>query len=159
MPRPARIQPDLTLDARGQSCPGPVLEAKRLVQNLERGQVLQLIADCPGARSDLQAWARQTGRELIEVGDHPEGGQAYYLRNGDPWPATAVLDMRGRPCPAPVVEAEKALLAMSAGEVLKLLSDCRGFADDLVSWARNTNRIVLGTVPGPAGSDVSFIQG
>lgn len=159
MSQPTRIQPDQTLDARGRSCPGPVLEAKRLVSQLARGQVLLLISDCPGTQSDLQSWARQTGRELIEVSDHAEGGKAYYVRNGDPWPATTVLDMRGRPCPAPVVEAEKALHAMAAGEVLKLLSDCSGFADDLGSWARSTHHQVLGTVPGPAGSEVSYIQG
>ena len=159
MRRPDRIQPDLTLDARGRSCPGPVIEAKRLASELDQGQVLLLISDCPGTQSDLQSWARQTGRELIEVSDREDGGKAYYLRNGDPWPAAAILDMRGRPCPAPVVEAEKALTAMSAGDVLKLLSDCGGFEDDVVSWAGITGRQVLGTVAGPAGSAVSYIQG
>ena len=159
MSRPDRIQPDLTLDARGRSCPGPVIEAKRLASELDLGQVLLLISDCPGTQSDLQSWARQTGRELIEVSDHEDGGKAYYVRNGDPWRPAAVLDMRGRPCPAPVVEAEKALTAMSAGDVLKLLSDCGGFEDDVASWAGVTGRQLLGTVAGPAGSAVSYIQG
>ena len=159
MSRLDRIQPDLTLDTRGQSCPGPVIEARRQAERLDRGAVLLLISDCPGTQSDLQSWARQTGRELIEVSDHDDGSKAYYVRNGDPWAAAAVLDMRGRPCPAPVIEAEKPLLAMPHGDVLKLLSDCRGFADDVVSWARNTGRQVLGTVPGPAGSEISYIQG
>jgi len=69
-----------------------------------------------------------------------------------------VVDTRGRPCPAPVPEAERHLHAIAAGEVLKLLSDCRGFSDDLLTWARNTGRQVLGTVPGPAGSQAAFIR-
>lgn len=152
------IRPELVLDTRGKSCPLPVLEATRGADRLEAGAILQVISDCPGAHADLQAWARQTGRELLEVADHAEGGQVYTLRNGDRWTASAVLDMRGRPCPAPVVEAERTLHGMGAGEVLKLLSDCRGFADDLATWAGSTGHEVLGTVPGPAGCEVSYIR-
>ena len=150
--------PAVTLDTRGRSCPGPVIEAKRRAGELAPGEVLLLLSDCPGTHSDLQAWARLTGRELLAVEARDGGVTAFYVRNGDPWPASAVVDTRGRPCPAPVIEAERHLHAMAAGEVLKLLSDCRGFSDDLLTWARNTGRQVLGTVPGPAGSQAAFIR-
>jgi TusA-related sulfurtransferase len=158
MSRSDRIQPDVTIDATGMSCPGPVLEAKRRADELDRGAVLLLISDCPGTQSDLEAWARQSGREVLESESLEGRGRAFYIRNGDPWLAASVLDMRGRPCPAPVIEAEKRLNDLGDGDVLKLLSDCRGFSDDLDTWARNTGHRVLGTLPGPAGSDVAFIQ-
>jgi len=140
------------------TCPGPVIEAKRRTADLPRGGVLKLISDCPGTRSDLSAWARQTGKELLAVESLDGRHHAFYLRNGDPWEASEVLDMRGRPCPAPVIEAGNRLQRMAAGSTLKLVSDCNGFGDELLTWARQTGHTVLGTVPGPSGSEVSFIQ-
>jgi len=154
-----RIQPDVTIDATGMTCPGPVLEAKRRTDALPAGGVMRLVSDCPGTESDLRSWARQTGKELLEIEALDGHSRAFYVRNGDPWPVTKVLDMRGRPCPAPVVEADRELHALPHGATLKLLSDCSGFADDLASWARTTGHRVLGTLPGPAGSDAAFIQG
>ncbi|HEY5791407.1 MAG TPA: sulfurtransferase TusA family protein [Gammaproteobacteria bacterium] len=153
------ITPDLVLDTQGKTCPGPLLEVRRAAAGLAPGAVLLLLADCPGTEPDLRAWAQQTGRELLEVVRHADGGRAFYLRNGDPWPATAVLDMRGRACPAPLVEAERRLHGLAAGSTLKLLSDCTGLPDDLATWARSTGRTLLGLLPGPAGCDVAFIRG
>jgi TusA-related sulfurtransferase len=153
------IPPDFVLDARGHRCPLPVLQATRAAARLPRGALLQVISDCPGAHADLQAWARQTGRELLEVTEDGDGGQAYLLRNGDRWLPSAVLDMRGHPCPAPVIEADRALSGLADGKVLKLLGDCRGFADEVDTWTRSTGRRLLGIVPGPSGSSVSYIQG
>ena len=151
-------QPELTLDTRGRSCPLPVLVASRAADDLPQGALLQVISDCPGAHADLQAWARQTGREVIGVSEHADGGHAYLVRNGERWTANAVLDMRGRACPAPVVEAERALQVMGDGEVLKLLGDCSGFADEVGTWARTTGRQLLGIVPGPGHSAASYIR-
>jgi tRNA 2-thiouridine synthesizing protein A len=154
-----RSRPDLVLDTRGHSCPLPVIEATRAASMLPRGALLRLISDCPGAHADLQAWAGQTGRELLEVTAHAEGGHVYLVRNGECWPASTVLDMRGRACPAPVVEAERTLNGMADGEVLKLLGDCGGLADEVGTWTRATGRQLLGIVPGPNGSTASYIQG
>ncbi len=152
-------QPDLVLDTRGRRCPLPVIEATRAVETLPRGALLCLISDCPGTHADLRAWAGQTGRELLEVAAHAEGGHAYLVRNGERWAPRAVLDMRGRACPTPVVEAERTLQGMTEGEVLKLLGDCRGLADEVDAWTRATGRRLLGIVPGPDGSTASYIQG
>lgn len=159
MPPSQTIEPDLTIDTRGRNCPLPVIEATRHAEGLARGAVLEVLSDCTGAYADLQAWARQTGRELLEVVAHEGGGYAYLLRNGDRWAPDTVLDMRGRTCPVPVVEAERALQGMAAGQVLKLLGDCRGFDDDVRTWTHNTGRELLGTVPGPSGSAASYIRG
>jgi TusA-related sulfurtransferase len=151
--------PDVTIDARGRTCPEPILEAQRRTSALPRGGILKLVSDCPGTRSDLLAWARQTGKELLAVQTLDANARVFYLRNGDPWPASEMLDMRGRPCPAPVIEAGRRLQRMPAGSTLKLISDCSGFVEELTTWSRRTGHRVLGTVPGPSGSEVSYIQG
>ena len=47
------LQPTVTLDMRGTSCPAPLLGAKRIVDDLRPGQVMLLYSDCPGTQDDL----------------------------------------------------------------------------------------------------------
>ena len=57
---------DLTVDAKGQKCPMPVLLAARGIKKMSAGEVMLLEATDGGSRSDIPAWARDTGTELIE---------------------------------------------------------------------------------------------
>ena len=59
-------QVDLTIDAKGQKCPMPVLLLSRGIKKLESGQVLVLEATDGGSRSDIPSWAKDTGNELLE---------------------------------------------------------------------------------------------
>lgn len=59
-------QADRTVDARGQKCPMPVLMTAKAAKEMEVGQVLLIEATDGGARSDIPAWATQTGNELLE---------------------------------------------------------------------------------------------
>jgi len=54
------------LDARGLNCPLPILKAKRALADMHTGEVLKVIATDPGSMRDFQAFARQTGNELVE---------------------------------------------------------------------------------------------
>ena len=54
------------VDARGLNCPLPILKAKKALAELESGAVLRIIATDPGSVRDFQAFARQTGNELVE---------------------------------------------------------------------------------------------
>jgi TusA-related sulfurtransferase len=54
------------VDARGLNCPLPILKAKKALADLESGEVLRIIATDPGSVRDFQAFARQTGNELVE---------------------------------------------------------------------------------------------
>lgn len=60
---------DKELDARGLNCPLPILRAKKALNDLSGGQVLRIIATDPGSVKDFQAFARQTGNELLESGE------------------------------------------------------------------------------------------
>ena len=54
------------LDTRGLNCPLPILKAKKALADMTSGQVLKVLATDPGSMRDFQAFARQTGNELVE---------------------------------------------------------------------------------------------
>jgi tRNA 2-thiouridine synthesizing protein A len=56
---------DKELDARGLNCPLPILRAKKALADLQSGQVLKVLATDPGSVKDFQAFARQTGHQLL----------------------------------------------------------------------------------------------
>ena len=53
------------LDARGLNCPLPILKAKKALAEMTSGQILRVTATDPGSVRDFQAFARQTGNELV----------------------------------------------------------------------------------------------
>ena len=53
------------LDTRGLNCPLPILKAKKALADMRSGEVLKVIATDPGSTRDFQAFARQTGNELV----------------------------------------------------------------------------------------------
>lgn len=57
---------DLVVDASGLACPLPILRTKKALATMTSGQVLRIIATDPGSVKDFQAFARQTGNELLE---------------------------------------------------------------------------------------------
>ncbi|HQT27167.1 MAG TPA: sulfurtransferase TusA family protein, partial [Burkholderiales bacterium] len=69
---------NVVLDMKGLTCPGPIIGAKRMVDDLEAGQILLLISDCPGTQDDLFAWARQTDNQVLETEKMAGGGTGYY---------------------------------------------------------------------------------
>ncbi|HAN56867.1 MAG TPA: preprotein translocase subunit TatC [Betaproteobacteria bacterium] len=56
---------DKELDARGLNCPLPILRTKKSLSELNTGQILKISATDPGAVKDFQAFAKQTGNELL----------------------------------------------------------------------------------------------
>ncbi len=57
---------DRELDARGLNCPLPILKAKKALAEMTSGQMLKVIATDAGSVRDFQAFAKQTGNELVE---------------------------------------------------------------------------------------------
>ena len=57
---------DKELDARGLNCPLPILKAKKALSDMQSGQVLKVITTDSGAVRDFQAFAKQTGNDLLE---------------------------------------------------------------------------------------------
>jgi tRNA 2-thiouridine synthesizing protein A len=59
------MQFDKELDARGLNCPLPILRTKKALADMASGQVLRILATDPGSVKDFQAFARQTGNDLL----------------------------------------------------------------------------------------------
>ncbi len=57
---------DMEIDARGLNCPLPILKAKKGLSELQSGQTLKVISTDAGSLRDFQAFAKQTGNELLE---------------------------------------------------------------------------------------------
>ena len=60
------MQATQELDTSGLNCPLPILKAKKALAPLQSGDLLKVISTDPGSVRDFQAFARQTGHELIE---------------------------------------------------------------------------------------------
>ncbi|MFD2628169.1 sulfurtransferase TusA family protein [Oceanobacillus kapialis] len=54
------------LDAKGLACPMPIVKTKKAMNDLNSGDVLEVQATDKGAKSDLAAWAKSGGHELLK---------------------------------------------------------------------------------------------
>ncbi len=78
----ARPAANVVLDMQGVSCPGPIVEAKKLLDGMKTGEVLLMISNCPGAPADVDAWlrAKATALELVSRQERGPGAWGFYLR-------------------------------------------------------------------------------
>ena len=60
------MQVDKEIDARGLNCPLPILRAKKGLAEIASGQLLKVVSTDGGSTRDFQAFAKQTGNELVE---------------------------------------------------------------------------------------------
>jgi tRNA 2-thiouridine synthesizing protein A len=65
---------DKDLDVRGLNCPLPILRAKKALIELKSGKVLRILATDPGSVKDFEAFARQTGNQLLS---HAEADKVF----------------------------------------------------------------------------------
>ncbi len=68
---------DQELDARNLNCPLPILKAKKVLNTMESGQVVRILATDPGSVKDFESFANQTGNELLESTE--EGSEFHFL--------------------------------------------------------------------------------
>ncbi|TAK97362.1 MAG: sulfurtransferase TusA family protein [Aquabacterium sp.] len=67
------------LDARGLTCPLPILKAKKALSDMHSGEVLKVLATDPGSVRDFQAFARQTGNDLVDQQAQQSEGRDEYI--------------------------------------------------------------------------------
>jgi tRNA 2-thiouridine synthesizing protein A len=67
------------LDARGLICPLPILKAKKALSDMLSGEVLKVLATDPGSVRDFQAFARQTGNQLLQQQASEVDGRTEYV--------------------------------------------------------------------------------
>lgn len=73
------LKTDLTLDAKGLTCPMPIVKTKKAIKNLESGQVLEVLSTDKGSKADMKAWAGSSGHQYL--GTIEEGNvMKHYIR-------------------------------------------------------------------------------
>ena len=68
-----------TVDAKGQSCPGPLVSLAKAIRDASSGALFELLATDPGSQSDVPSWAELSGNELLET-DESDGVYRYIIR-------------------------------------------------------------------------------
>jgi tRNA 2-thiouridine synthesizing protein A len=61
------MQQHKVVDSRGTSCPGPITDLFKAYRNAQLGDVIELLATDPAAKPDVEAWARRSGNEVLDV--------------------------------------------------------------------------------------------
>jgi tRNA 2-thiouridine synthesizing protein A len=68
-----------TIDAKGQSCPGPLVSLAKALKDARSGDLFELLATDPGSKSDVPSWADISGNELLETAE-ADGVYRYVIR-------------------------------------------------------------------------------
>ncbi|WP_255193606.1 sulfurtransferase TusA family protein [Natronobeatus ordinarius] len=64
-----------TLDVKGLSCPMPIVKTKQAIDDLEAGEVLEVVSTDSGSMSDIQGWA--DGTDGVSLLEQDEGDDVY----------------------------------------------------------------------------------
>lgn len=75
------LKADLTLDAKGLSCPMPLLKTKQFIGKIKLGEVLEVLGTDPGSKNDLPGWCERSGHEFLGAEDGG-GFFKFYIRRG-----------------------------------------------------------------------------
>jgi tRNA 2-thiouridine synthesizing protein A len=66
------VKPTTVVDSRGTMCPGPITDLFRAYRNSNIGDIIELWATDPAAKSDTQAWTKRSGNEIIAIIDEKD---------------------------------------------------------------------------------------
>jgi tRNA 2-thiouridine synthesizing protein A len=67
------------VDARGLNCPLPILRTKKMLNAMKSGEIVHILATDPASVRDFEAFARQTGNELVEHGER-DGSFYFFMK-------------------------------------------------------------------------------
>ncbi|MFX3632716.1 MAG: sulfurtransferase TusA family protein [Candidatus Pristimantibacillus sp.] len=68
------MKTDLIVDTKGMACPMPIVKAKKALDTLQAGQIMEVLSTDKGSVNDFQAWVKQTNHELVK---HEEENGVY----------------------------------------------------------------------------------
>jgi len=75
------MKADRTLDCVGLYCPMTIVKTSQEMKNMQAGEVLEVIADDKGIKSDMPAWAAKTGNEFLGMEEDGEEIRVYVRKS------------------------------------------------------------------------------
>jgi tRNA 2-thiouridine synthesizing protein A len=75
------LKADLTLDAKGLSCPMPLLKTKQFISKIKSGEILEVLGTDPGSKNDLPGWCVRAGHEFLGAKDESDFFR-FFIRRG-----------------------------------------------------------------------------
>ena len=63
----------ITLDTLGLKCPQPILKVAVKAKELQAGDMLEVLANCPSFPRDIEAWCSKMGKTLLVCADEGDG--------------------------------------------------------------------------------------
>ncbi|MEW6427712.1 MAG: sulfurtransferase TusA family protein [Thermodesulfobacteriota bacterium] len=75
------LKADEVLDAKGLSCPMPLLRTKKAINNISSGQVLEIQGTDPGSKNDLPGWCERSGHKFLGALDG-DGFFRFFIQKG-----------------------------------------------------------------------------
>ncbi|MCL6442666.1 MAG: sulfurtransferase TusA family protein [Alicyclobacillus sp.] len=80
----SNVTVDKTVDCKGLSCPMPIVQAKKAIEEIHAGQVLEVVATDPGSVADIKSWATRTGHQFLGTTTSEDKVFRHYIRKADP---------------------------------------------------------------------------
>lgn len=73
------LKEDQTLDCKGLNCPLPILRTKKVMDTMNVGEVLKMLATDPGSVNDVKSWTKRTGNELLSY-EEEDGVFTFFMK-------------------------------------------------------------------------------
>ncbi|WP_153125241.1 sulfurtransferase TusA family protein [Peribacillus tepidiphilus] len=130
------IRTNLTVDAKGMACPMPIVKTKKAINDLNPGEVLEVLATDKGSKADIQAWSKSSGHQYL--GTIEEGGVLkHYIRK-----ASSNEEKEEKKYPH-VISNEELIEKLESGESVSVL-DVREPAEFAFGHIPNAKSIPFG---------------
>lgn len=117
------IQATAELDACGLCCPGPLIQLKRKMDELNDGEILHVKATDAGFYEDVQAWVKMSGNQIRQVSKNPNGTVEAYVEKGDPAIGEASVSVPAQASTSPTsASAEGSSMIVFSGDLDKAIA-------------------------------------
>ncbi|WP_458187766.1 sulfurtransferase TusA family protein [Haladaptatus sp. NG-WS-4] len=73
----SKIEADVTIDARGATCPGPLMDLIGKIKSVDSGTVVELQTEDGGSKKDVPEWVEKAGHEMVDTVDHGDYSSLY----------------------------------------------------------------------------------
>ena len=134
--------PSAVLDISGFSRRLPKAAIRWQLAQLPVGHYLTLILTAGLTRDDLQTALQHCDARI--VAEQLDKGRLHlFITRRRPPLQLLELDMRGRRCPTPIIEARRQLRQMGIGEQLRMRTDCTGIANEVDTWTTQNPHVAL----------------